>query len=1182
MKAVLVTIVVFLAGVSYGQQKQYWTKSNRAPSNQSLPAKFSTTPNQVYILDFVQFKNDLKGVNKRGEIEKSAAFIMTFPSLSGKMESFKIIEASIMHPTLSAKYPEINSFAGQGIDDPTAIIRFSMSNELGFHAMVMSSQNKTVFIDPLSKKDFSYIVYSKKDLSKKDLGFECFTEESIQTLGNESILKTDDKKLRKYRLALSCTAEYGNIFAGTGTDAEKKANILAQMNLTMTRVNGVYERDLAITMELVANNEEIIYFGNTSEDPWASEWNSQTQITIDNIIGDANYDIGHNFNTTGGGNAGCIGCVCASGQKGSAYTGRANPTGDPFDIDYVAHEIGHQFGGYHTQSNSSCRSGSGTTEVEPGSASTIMGYAGICSANVQNNSDAYFHYVNIRDISANVQNGVSAGCAQIINLVNNAPTANAGADYTIPTSTAFVLKGIGSDPDGDAITYTWEQNDPENPSSNSPPHSTRVLGPMFRSVEGTTMPNRYMPQVSDVLAGNLTPTWEVVPSVARTMEFALTVRDNNAEGGQTDDDLMVVTVDGGSGPFELIAPNTAITWYEGQNQMVLWSVANTDLAPVNSTHVNILLSIDGGNTFPISLFNNVPNNGEMKITVPNTIATNCRVKIESTNNIFYAVSTVDFEIAEAVACVILTPTGLAATQVNGTSATLTWDANAGATFNVQYKPTHETTWVAGGVGGNTKQINGLLPETEYEYQVKSVCDGSSSSYSASYLFTTTVNVLEYCVSEGADISDEYIGRVQLGSIDNTTGATTGYSDYTTISTSMVQNSVQEIIITPVWTGAVFSEGYGVWIDYNQNGSFEDANEQVWTTAPTTTSPVTGSFTIPASAIIGTTRMRVSLKYNGIPSSCELFSYGEVEDYSVEIVSEVNPPILTHVSIESNNANTTLAKEGDLVTINFIANKTLQSSVVTIFGEEISATANGTNWSVSAISTASTSEGIVPFIINYKDLTNQSGTQVSATTNSSMVTVDITDPILNHVRVFSNNVDSEVATIDDIITLLITPNEEIMNLVVTLAGENIDPVLDEGSWQVNKIMQMGDAEGAIPFSIDYTDFAGNEGITVLATTDFSSVEFREFILGIGENSLMPAIKVYPNPASNHLIIELDDINRIDNIKITDVGGKTIMDVIHKGAKNAKLTVNLSELTNGVYIIQLSTKDGVYKRLLIINK
>lgn len=888
-KHLLMTAVMFVtAFCSFGQLRNYWTRASSPPEDKIITARSRPSAYQLFGLDLAGLRQGLSQVPSREARSGRPDVVISFPDPDGNLRQFSITEASVLHPDLAAKYPGIRSYAGQGIDDPEATLRFSLSNQQGFHGMVLSTGNGSWFIDPYSTDRNSYIVYSRKSLDTRLSDFQCFTDEgsAVSLSGRENLSsgRTNDRKLRKYRLALSCNAEYGNIFAGTsGTDAQKKANILAQMNVTMTRVNGVYERDLAITMQIVANNDLIIYYGSTSADPWNGEFNTKTQQVIDSQIGNANYDIGHNFNTSGGGNAGCIGCVCTTGSKGSAYTGRADPTGDAFDIDYVAHEMGHQFGGYHTQSNSTCRSGSGTTEVEPGSGSTIMGYAGICAANVQNNSDAYFAYVNIRDISANIQTGTSSGCAQIISLTNNPPTANAGSDYTIPKSTAFVLRGQGTDPDGDAITYTWEQNDPGNPNSNSAPTSTRTVGPMFRSRQGTTSPDRYLPQISDVVANNLVPTWEVIPSVARTLNFSLTVRDNKAGGGQTSDDLMVVTVNGTAGPFTVSAPNTAVTWAVGSAQTVTWNVASTNVAPVSCANVNILLSTDGGYTYPVTLVSNTPNDGTQSITVPNYASTTCRIKVEAAGNIFYDISNVNFTISGTPpSCTATVPTGLAASGITSSGATLTWNAVTNATYDVQYRPTGTTTWTTVAVSTNTLSLSGLNAATQYEAQVRSKCTSTTSAYSASVNFTTSATQITYCASKGNSVADEYIGRVQLGTINNASGANAGYGNFTSLSTDLDKGAAYTITITPTWPGTKYNEGYSVWIDYNKDGDFADAGEQVWTKAASQTTPVSGTFTVPSTAGDGATRMRVSMKYNAIPTACETFSYGEVEDYTVNL------------------------------------------------------------------------------------------------------------------------------------------------------------------------------------------------------------------------------------------------------------------------------------------------------------
>ncbi|HYC85388.1 MAG TPA: GEVED domain-containing protein, partial [Chryseosolibacter sp.] len=477
-------------------------------------------------------------------------------------------------------------------------------------------------------------------------------------------------------------------------------------------------------------------------------------------------------------------------------------------------------------------------------------------------------------------------------------------DYVIPKSTAFVLRGQGSDPDGDALTYTWEQNDPGNPNSNSAPTSTRTVGPMFRSRQGTTSPDRYLPQISDVVANNLTPTWEVVPSVARTLNFSLTVRDNKSGGGQTSDDLMVVTVNGTAGPFTVSAPNTAVTWAVGSAQTVTWNVASTNVSPVNCANVNILLSTDGGFTYPVTLVSTTPNDGSQVITVPNDVSATCRVKVEASGNIFYDISNVNFTISGAPSCTATVPTGLASSNVTSTGATLSWTAVAGATYDVQYRPTGTTTWTTVGAASNSVNLSGLAAATQYEAQVRSKCTSTTSAYSASVTFTTSTIQIAYCASKGNDVTDEYIGRVQLGTIDNATGANGGYGDFTALSTDLNKGTAYTITVTPTWTGTRYSEGYAVWIDYNKDGDFGDGGEQVWTKAASQTTPVTGTFTVPTTAASGSTRMRVSMKYSGIPTACESFGYGEVEDYTVNLTTSTCTDVTLTLKLDQYPAETT--------------------------------------------------------------------------------------------------------------------------------------------------------------------------------------------------------------------------------------------------------------------------------------
>lgn len=241
---------------------------------------------------------------------------------------------------------------------------------------------------------------------------------------------------------------------------------------------------------------------------------------------------------------------------------------------------------------------------------------------------------------------------------------------------------------------------------------------------------------------------------------------------------------------------------------------------------------------------------------------------------------------EPVACEATTPTSLSASNVGSNSADLTWDAVTGTTYDVRYRVSGTSTWTTESVSSSSLTLSGLSSTTQYEAQVRSKCsDGTSSAYSSSVSFTTTEVQLVYCDSNGNNVSDEYIGRVQLGSLDNSSGAaSSGYADFTSQSTDLGKGDANTITITPEWTGTVYNEGYSVWIDYNQDGDFNDAGEQVWTQSATSNTPVSGNFTVPSGALSGNTTMRVSMKYNGIPTACESFSYGEVEDYTVNITT----------------------------------------------------------------------------------------------------------------------------------------------------------------------------------------------------------------------------------------------------------------------------------------------------------
>ncbi|MGB8192419.1 MAG: reprolysin-like metallopeptidase [Chitinophagaceae bacterium] len=745
--SLLLGVLLFFAATA--QQRNFWTEVSEARVTKDLFAnRFRPAAYKLFQLKEADLASALRTTPSEKNVSVIASdFILSIPNEEGKIERFRVVDAPVMHPALAAKYPGINSYAGQGIDDPTATIRFDFSPR-GFHGMIFSTTRKTVYIDPVDRADQYYVVFSRKDIGNYQSNFQCLTEavntQSQQTIQSEALRNADDARLRTYRLALASTGEYSTYFLnGTETtDAQRKAKVLAAMNTAMTRANGIYERDFGVRMVLVANNDAIIYL-TAGSDPWTSELNSTTQTTIDNVIGNANYDIGHLVHrTSNNGNAGCIGCVCKTGSKGSGFTSHTTPEGDPFVVDYLTHEMGHQFGGNHTFAHSY----EGTiAQCEPGSGSTIMGYAGITGAttDVQPHSDDYFHARTIEQITNYIKSGTGGGACAVVTLTgNNTPTASAGVDYTIPKSTPFKLTGSGTDADaGDVLTYIWEQIDAKTSSSPTTPSATATAGPVFRSFTPTTSTSRTFPALTHILAGTNTTKWEVLPSVQRTLNFRFTVKDNRAGGANNKSDDMIVTVSSVAGPFGVTAPNTAVTWAVGSSQTVTWSVNSTNIAPVNCANVNILLSTDGGNSFPITLVANTPNDGTQSVVVPNNPGSQCRVKVEAVGNIFFDISNVNFTIGGTPpACG--DPAGLASSAITSSGATVSWGAVSGAnSYDADYKTTASSTWINAATGTTSTSVNlsGLSASTSYDWRVRANCTGGSSNYVTAQFTTSPIS-----------------------------------------------------------------------------------------------------------------------------------------------------------------------------------------------------------------------------------------------------------------------------------------------------------------------------------------------------------------------------------------------------------------------------------------------------------
>jgi Metallo-peptidase family M12B Reprolysin-like len=644
---------------------------------------------------------------------RDGAVELALPKPEGGFTRFRVWQSTMMEPGLASQFPTFKTYRGQGIDDPAATLAADITS-LGFHAQVLSP-NGAWYIDPYWHLQTSeYVSYYGKDLRPlHGNGCTCaICQAAAQIAAGDSSGGSfmpmtpptsfeNGSVVHTYRLAVAADGEYTAFFGGTVINAQ--AAIITAIN----RVNQIYENDLAVHLTLVANNTSIIYTDPatdpfTDNDP-AALW-TQNQTICDAKIGAANYDIGHVF-TTGSGGKGDIGSVGQPGRKAHGTTGQPTPTTDAFYVDFVAHEMGHQFGGHHTfngnqSSNASQRDA--PHAYEPGSASTIMGYAGVMPGDdLQPHSDPYFHIDSIKSIVNYIATIPSVGTTTNTgNQINGMTTP--GTDI-IPARTPFSIfmyAGGGAK----NITYTIEENDlgpaqalgsPDNGSS-----------PLFRSEPPASVSNtlddfyRYFPRL-DTLVANKASVGEQLPTTNRTMHFIGTARDNTAGDGaiETTLDIAVQAIDTGA-PFQVTNLDSAgITWSGKSQQTITWDVAGTNANGINAANVSIAMSTDGGLTYPTMLLASTPNNGSATITVPNLDSTTVRVKVAGVGDSVMPIDHSFFDINNANIKVTFTPNVTMYTGADSTNGAY-WD-----------RPTNWSNGVPG--PGDTAVLKTASPHIRY-------------------------------------------------------------------------------------------------------------------------------------------------------------------------------------------------------------------------------------------------------------------------------------------------------------------------------------------------------------------------------------------------------------------------------------------------------------------------------------
>jgi hypothetical protein len=679
----LICLLIIVSSTAVFGQLTMWSpietvsgvQTNRSVQRDSFPKEF-----KLFSLNGSELEQNLFSV-----VDTSGrSTVISLPNADGKIEQFEMFEASNFEPELQAKFPGIRAFSGRGLTDRYATVKLSISPRgvqgtvFRTTAQFLGREGKTEIIEPYSTDRSVYAVF--ESIRKPgELPWACkapielaLFSEWKQQIGGELTAATESNtgEIRTMRLAQSSNGEYSNYFGAT--DPSQVAMVLAGFNATLTRANGVYERDLGVHMNLILETTRLIYY-NPATDPYSDDlgsWNDELAgaIAAQGITPEM-YDIGHMFGASGGGgNAGCIGCVCSPNHdKGMGITSPSDaiPEGDNFDIDYVVHEVGHQLGANHTFSYGQLPIPEMLgQDKEIGSGITIMGYAGITPvSNVAPHSIDIFHETSIGQIRANLPTRGCPVSGTAPSTGNRAPTVAPVGNYTIPILTPFKLTGSATDPDGDFLTYNWEQNDSaENTGITivaASANPAKLIGPNWLSFNSTSSPTKYFPRLSTILAGEFTTQAlpggdpgvliEALSAVPRDLNFRLTVRDNHpyvpgVAIGQTQYTDMKVSVTNLAGPFKVSAPDSAVTWQGGTPQTITWLPGNTFLPPVSTAFVNIRLSVNGGQTFPIVLKANTANDGSESVVIPRIGTGSARIMVEAAGNIFFDISDAGFNI----------------------------------------------------------------------------------------------------------------------------------------------------------------------------------------------------------------------------------------------------------------------------------------------------------------------------------------------------------------------------------------------------------------------------------------------------------------------------------------------------------------------------------------------------------
>ena len=640
-------LVICCAGASASDNNVLWQDSDKISARSaSLSSEKGIQNARKLTLDTSAMKSILFNDEQSGLAGRPQHGIsIDLPLPNGENVSVTLEPTTLLPQSLSEKFPTIRTYKIAIASAAIRSGRLDYTNQ-GFHAMLLTSKGETVLIDPTNNHGSSeYLSYMKAD-QHNDHPHQCSTPEAHDHSAFSDIQSRFEQAARtangmvEYRIAIAATAEYTSRQGGT------VASALSAIVTTLGRVNHVYEQSLGVRLSLVENNDQIIYT-QSSTDPYSNfdidAMLGENQTNLDRVIGNSNYDIGHVFGSSGGGLA-YIGSLCNNSRKAMAASGINSPFSDTFDIDFVAHELGHQFGATHTFNGilGICTTGARTARsaFEPGSGSSIMSYAGGCGTDdLQNNADAMFHSGNIQQIQQNMLSGTASSCGIQHSSTNKSPSISAGSHHTIPANTPFELSATATDADGDSLLYSWEQVDIGTATTLK---TDTGNNPLFRIFKPNQSQSRSFPSMK-TLTGREYINGEMLPQSDRVMKFQVAVYDGH---NSPSIDQTQITVSNTGQAFSLKSPLSG--YKQDSYSTINWNTANTQNAPINCSAVDLHLSTDNGESFDFHIARGISNNGSAIVYIPANVpdSTTARFKLSCSSNIFFSISSQSFSIGQ--------------------------------------------------------------------------------------------------------------------------------------------------------------------------------------------------------------------------------------------------------------------------------------------------------------------------------------------------------------------------------------------------------------------------------------------------------------------------------------------------------------------------------------------------------